>query len=353
MTAALPHPGAPAPLMTRTLRLLLPALLLAGALAPAAVAQDKVGTTAAQFLGLGLGARATAMGGASVASVEGPSALYWNPSAITGIQGNAAEFSQASWFVDTRLQHAGVVIHTRLFHLGIAVTNLDYGETEVTTIGQPDGTGELWGASDLAVGVTLARALTDRFSIGGTLKLVRQQVWNESAQGGAFDLGVTYDTGFQGIRLGMSMTNFGTNMRLAGPDLRRAISAAPNQPGSNDRIGASLEVDDWPMPLVFRVGISAVPFQAADQRVVVSAVGNAPSDQAQSASFGAEYAFRELVFLRAGWREAFAFNDDDGWTVGFGLRYAFDRRLAGSFDYSFQNYEPFGTPQMFTLGLSF
>jgi len=348
--------------MTRTLRLLLPALLVAGVLAPAALlplapaaqAQDKVGTTAAQFLGLGLGARATGMGGANVASVEGPSALYWNPSAITGIAGNAAEFSQAEWFVDTRLQHAGVVVTTRMFHLGIAVTNLDYGQTEVTTIAQPNGTGELWAANDLAVGVTLARALTDRFSVGGTVKIVRQQVWNEAAQGGALDLGVTYDTGFQGVRLGMSMLNFGTSMRLAGPDLRRAISASPTgQGGGNDRIGASLEVDDWPMPLVFRVGISAVPFQNADQRLVVTADGNAPSDQAQSASFGAEYGFRELVFVRAGWREAFGFGGDDGWTVGFGLRYAFDRRLAGSFDYSFQNYEPFGTPQMFTLGLRF
>src|SRR5690554_4885478 len=133
--------------MIRTFRLLLPALLLAGGLAPAALAQDKVGTTSAQFLGLGLGARATAMGGAMVATVEGPSALYWNPSAIAWMPGNGAEFSQAEWFVDTRLQHAGVVINTGIVHLGVSVTNMDYGETEVTTIAQPDGTGQLWSAS--------------------------------------------------------------------------------------------------------------------------------------------------------------------------------------------------------------
>lgn len=340
--------------MTRSLHFLLAALLMTGlAFAPAASAQDKAGTTAAQFLGLGLGARATAMGGAMVANAEGPNALYWNPSAIAWMPGNGAEFSQAEWFVDTRLQHAAVVFNAGFAHLGVSVTNMDYGQTEVTTIAQPDGTGELWSAADLAVGLSLARAMTDRFSVGGTVKFVRQTVWTESSQGAALDLGVTYDTGFQGIRLGMSMSNFGTDMRLGGPNLRRAISADPNQAGSNNRIGANLEVDDWPMPLIFRVGLSAVPYQSADMRLTVTASGNAPSDHSQSASFGAEYSFRDIAFARAGWREAFSFADDSGWAIGFGLRYRFSPTLAGAFDYSFQNYEPFGTPQMFTLGLQF
>lgn len=335
-------------------RTLLLALAVALALADPAVAQDKVATSSAQFLGLGLGARATAMGGAQVANVEGPSALYWNPSAIAWMAGNGASFSQSEWFVDTRLQHAAVVVSLgAVGHLGVSLTAMDYGETEVTTIESPDGTGELWAASDLALGVSYARQLTDRFSVGGTLKYVRNQIWNESASGGAIDLGVTYETGFRGVRIGMSMTNFGTDMRLAGPDLRRATSANPNQSGSNARLGASLEVDDWPMPLIFRVGVSAVPFETADHRLVVAVDGNAPSDQAQSASVGAEYGFRELVFVRGGWREAFGYAGDDGWTLGFGLRYRFEANLAGSFDYSFQQREPFGTPQMFTLGLTF
>jgi hypothetical protein len=335
-----------------TIRITLAALLALAALP--AHGQDKVGTTAAAFLGIGVGARATAMGGAQVAQVQGPSALYWNPSAITDMATNGAEFSNSQWFVDARLQHAALVINAGgLGHFGVGVTALDYGDELVTTIGNPDGTGELWDALDLAVGVTYAKALTDRFAVGGTVKLVRQQIWNESATGGAFDLGLTYDTRFQGIRIGMAMTNFGTDLRLAGPDLRRAIGADPNQAGSNPRLGAALEVDDWPMPLIFRVGVSAVPFQTADSRVTLAVDGTAPSDASQSANVGAEYAWRDVLFLRGGWRQAFGPADDGGWTAGFGLRYALNARLAGSFDYVFQHYEPFGTPQMFTLGVTF
>lgn len=340
--------------MKRTLIITLAILAFGATTATPAVAQTKVGTTAAQFLGLGIGARATAMGGAQVAGVEGPTALYWNPSAIAWMGSSGAEFSQSEWFVDTRFQFAGVVLDAGdIGFIGFSVISMDYGETEVTTIEQPEGTGELWAAQDLALAVSYARQLTDRFAFGGTVKYVRQQIWNESAAGGAIDLGVTYDTGFRGVRIGMSMANFGTDMRLAGPNLRRAISADPSVGGSNPRIGASLEVDDWPMPLVFRVGVSALPFETADQRLLVTFGGNAPSDQAQSASFGAEYAYRDLIFIRGGWREAFGYGGDDGWTLGFGLRYTFSPQLAGYFDYSFQNYEPFGTPQMFTLGLTF
>ncbi len=333
------------------------AILFSALLALAALpaqAQDKVGTTAAPFLGLGVGARATAMGGAQVAQAQGPSALYWNPSAVSDMTANGAEFSSSQWFVDSRLQHAAVVFNAGgLGHFGVTVTALDYGDELVTTIENPEGTGERWDALDLAVGLSYARALTDRFAVGGTAKFVRQQIWNESAGGVALDLGVTYDTRFQGIRLGMAMTNFGTDMRLAGPDLRQAIDVAPGEQGNNPRNAANLEVDAWAMPLIFRVGVSAVPFRAADQRVTLSADGSAPSDAAQSASFGAEYAWRETLFVRGGWRQAFGPAEDGGWTAGFGLRYGLDRRLSGYFDYVFQSYEPFGTPQMFTLGVTF
>lgn len=333
----------------------LPAILvLMATLVEPVSAQSKVGSTAAQFLSLGIGARATAMGGANVAGVEGPNALYWNPSAIAWMDGSGAEFASSDWFVHSKLHYANVVFKAGDFgHIGITLTALDYGETEVTTIEQPNGTGEFWRAQDLAIGVSYARALTNRFSVGGTLKYVRQQIWTESSQGGALDLGLTYDTGFKGIKIGMSMANFGTDMRFSGPNLRRAISSNPNQSGSNNTIGASLEVDEWPMPLIFRVGVSGIPYEDDDHRVLLAVSGNAPSDAAQNVSFGTEYAFRDMLFVRGGWREAFGFEGDNGWTLGFGLKYSFTPTLTGYFDYSFQNYEPFGTPQMFTLGLSF
>ena len=50
--------------------------------------QSKVGTTAAQFLGIGVGSRAMSMGGAFTAMYDDPSCLYWNPGAIAHFKKN-------------------------------------------------------------------------------------------------------------------------------------------------------------------------------------------------------------------------------------------------------------------------
>ncbi len=317
-------------------------------------AQDKVGTTAAPFLGIAQGARAAAMGSAQVASAQGPSALYWNPAGITSMSTHGVEFSHADWLVDSRLQYLGFVLTTNGGHLGLSVTALDYGDNEVTTIDLPEGTGELWSALDLAVGVSYARALTDRFSVGGTLKLIRQKIWNESGTGAAMDLGVTYLTSYRNLRIGASMSNFGSSISLNGQDLRQAIDIDPNREGNNPRNAGALETDEWSLPLIFRVGISIDAFSTADQRLSVSVDGLAPADNAQNANFGAEYSFREIFFVRGGFRQAFAAeSDDSGWSLGAGLAYRFNNRLGGSFDFVLQEYEPFGNQQMFTLGVTF
>ena len=138
--------------------------------------QDKAGTTAATFLGIGADARGVAMGNAQVALSDGPSALYWNPSGIA--EGRTAlAFSTTSWLVDSRLGYVGAVIEAgAMGRFGLSVLAMDYGQMEVTNEDNPDGTGEVFTPLSFAVGATYAKALTDRFAIGGTLKLVQERI---------------------------------------------------------------------------------------------------------------------------------------------------------------------------------
>ena len=346
--------------MTRSLRLL---TVLAGlatlASSPAARAQDKSGTTAAPFLLLGTDARGAALGGAQVASAQGAAALHWNPAGAASATARpgtgAAVFSSSEWLVESRHNYVGATFNTgALGTFGLSVTQLSYGDEPVTTIDRPEGTGELFSASDLAVGVTYARPLTEQFTFGGTVKLVRQQIWNEASSGAALDLGVRYRTDFRGLTIGMAMTNFGTDMRLAGRDLRRRIDIDPGQSGNNDDLPAALEVNAWAMPLSFNVGVSAEAYRNDQVALTVSAEGQAPSDNSQSASLGGEFAFRDLFYVRGGYRNAFSsVAEDGGWAAGFGLQYGLSDRLGLSVDYVFQEVEPFGTPQMFTVGVTF
>src|SRR5690606_36855346 len=133
---------------------------------------------------------------------------------------------------------------------------LDYGEEDITTPEQPNGTGERWGAQDLAVAVSYARNLTDRFSIGGSVKYISQQIWNESASAFALDVGLLFHTQLEGLRIGMSISNFGTELKLDGKDLLLAADIDPNSSGNNGNISSQLETDSWPLPLIFSVGVS-------------------------------------------------------------------------------------------------
>ena len=141
--------------MTTKIRVLPLCLLipLCGGLFPAgAAAQSKVGTTAAQFLGIPVGARAIAMGGAYVAANQDVSSIYWNPGAV--VQAGASEFAfvNTDWLVGTKFRWFGLVLNLDGDNaIGASVTDMDYGQGDVTTVASPEGTGETWSAADLAV----------------------------------------------------------------------------------------------------------------------------------------------------------------------------------------------------------
>jgi hypothetical protein len=319
-----------------------------------AQAQNKVATTAAAFLTIATDARAAAMGGAQVALEGGPNSAHWNPASLSRFGGSGVDFASADWFVDSQYHYVATGIETPMAHIGISVMVLDYGEMEVTTISNPEGTGELFNPKDISVGLTVAKNITNRFSAGATFKYVQQKIWSEKSTGMGMDLGVFYDTGFHNLRIGMSMSNFGADMSLSGKDLRRAIDIDPNIEGNNPRLGASLEVSEWPMPLLFRVGISVDPWSTETQRLTLTMDAMHPNDNSESASFGIEYGFRNFFFLRGGYRQAFSdIIDDGGLTGGFGLAYRVSLDVTAHFDYVFQDYGDLGTPQMWTLGVTF
>lgn len=115
----------------------------------------------------------------------------------------------ADWFVGTKLSHSAVVIASGKSSFALSMKQLDYGSEIVTTIADPEGTGESWNAVDQVLGISYATKLTDRFSLGGTFKYISQDIYHESAQTIALDLGILFMSGFQNLQIGISINNFG------------------------------------------------------------------------------------------------------------------------------------------------
>jgi len=336
--------------MQKLQKILLIALL---GLPMSGMSQSMVGTTAAYFLGIEVGGRSVGMGGAHVAGVNDATALFWNPGAITVVAGNEALFVHSAWLADTRFDYLGSVFHmANGATLGISATVLDYGNLIHTTIEEPDGTGLSFGARDLAVGFTMARAMTDRFSIGGTAKFISQQIWHEQAVSVALDIGTLYRTDFHGLVLGMSISNFGLPMRMQGSDLEHVYDIAPELYGNNGKIVSTLETGYYNLPLLFRAGVVLDIFRNETMRLVMAADALHPNNNYESVNLGLEYTLLNRFHLRAGQKALFLEDTEEGLTLGFGLRIPM-RGLAVRMDYGYEYFGRLKDIQNFSLALDF
>jgi len=317
-------------------------------------AQNKVGTTAAPFLGIGAGPRAISMGGAFVAIAGDPTALYWNPAGIARNGLTECFMEHTNYLLGTSYNFfAAVVALDEDNAIGLSVTNLAYGSSDVTTVAQPDGTGETWDANDWSIGLSYARNLTDRFSIAGTAKMIIQQIWRESATGFALDAGLLYITPINNLKIGMEMANFGTDMQMTGEDLLITVSPDQSVVGANSKIPAQYTTASYPLPLIFRVGLAMDVVNSSENRVTLAADAIHPSDNLQSMNVGAEYCWNNLVSARVGYKSLFTPNSEEGLTLGVGLNYEITSHFSVKFDYGYESYGLLQNIQKFALAVAF
>lgn len=318
-------------------------------------ASAQSGTSAAEFLNVPVGARAIAMGGAFGATASDGSAAFWNAAGIAGQTSPSATFEYAQWYVGADFNYAAVTTPTPFGNVGIGVTALTFPRMDVIEEdrGDQSPTGETFSAGSYAVALTYARQLTDRFALGGSVKMVREQVANSSANGLAFDIGTLFQTPFQGVRLGASISNFGSKMSITGSDLNIGFDPVPGQNGNNGNVPARLTTDAFDLPLTMRVGLATEVYQNAGTRVTVAMDALSPSTAGQHVNVGAEVGFLgDLVQLRGGYQELFMDESSRSFTLGAGLRYGFGS-LNLSADYAYEASDYFNGVNRLSVGLRF
>ncbi|RJP76701.1 MAG: hypothetical protein C4524_09530 [Candidatus Zixiibacteriota bacterium] len=332
-------------MMTRILKPALVAVLLLTA--ARTFAFDKVGTTAAQFLQIGVGGRLPALGGAGVAAVEGAEALYWNPARLTARPAWSLSAYYADWIADLRHQFVGLGVPLGPSTvLGVSAVGLSAGEFEQTTVSFQEGNGVMVEYFDLALGVSLAQRLTDRFSAGGTVKYIHQKLFAETASALAVDLGTSLATDLPGFTIGMAMTNLGGEMTLDGPDLLAQGSGGAQ---------TEYQVSSWPLPLNFQVGLAwrllgrdeALWHNATHQALLV-ADGQHLNEGMTRGRIGVEYGLARILYLRGG-RVIGA--DVEDWTVGAGLNLEL-RSFRVSADFAWADFGDLQSVQRISLTLA-
>jgi hypothetical protein len=276
-----------------------------------------VGYAGANFLKIPVEPAGAALANSSVASVQGVAGLYWNPAAIAFTEGTEILLSRVSWLADTRVSFVGIAQNLGPGTIGVSLTALSMDDMEITTETEPDGTGSNFGAGSYAIGVSYGMKIIDRFSFGGTIKYIYEYIWETNGSTYAFDFGSVYSTDFHNLRIGMRLANFGANTTFAGTPI-------DEKPGTIAQSGISYSYDPrlervsnkYPLPQLFNVGIAIDPLRTEDHRITLTAGANDPNDNSTQLVFGGEYAWQELLILRAGYKSGY---DEQDISLGLGL----------------------------------
>ena len=313
---------------------------------------NKTGTTSAQFLKIGVGPRAIGMGGAFTASANDISSIYWNPAGLARIHGSEAYFNHVDWILDVKMQHAGYAMDAGdLGTIGAFISVLSMDEMPVRTLQRPEGTGELFSAGAMTIGVSYARNLTEEFSIGFNAKYIREHIWNESANTFAIDVGTQYVIPFLNeFRLGASISNFGPKMRMDGRDIIQTTTVGS---GEGNLINTTIQLDEFDLPLLFRIGVAVDAIKTAESRLTIAADAIHPNDNSEYVNTGIEYTWNETFFLRGGFKSLFEAEGEQGFTIGAGINYRLLDAIKVKIDYAYQDFGRLKNVQYISLGLKF
>lgn len=323
-------------------------MLLLG-MATSSLPQSKVGTVAAPFLQIGVGGRGASMGETAVAHGSDVSAIYWNPALAAGLEKGQAYFNHTTWFADIDVNYGAVMLSfDEIGNFALSFYSLNSGQLEITTEERPEGTGELFTVQDLMLGLTYGRALTDRFNLGGTVKLIRSALWDMSASTFALDVGLTYRTPLERVTLGMAISNFGGEMQLAGTNTAVRYDPDPRVRGNNDGVVADLRTRSWDLPVMFRFGLAYRLWNSRLNQILLSGDVLYPNNNDNYVNAGLEYGVNNMVFLRAGYRQLFLDDAEGGLALGIGVHYR-----DFHFDYAYTDRGRLSSPQYFSVGVSF
>lgn len=305
---------------------------------------NKAGRTALQFLKIGIGARPASLSEAVIANSNDITSVFWNPSAITNIEGGQVSFNYTQWIGDLNVFAGAAGINlSNIGVLGISYISLNYGDLQEALVTSSSGsvetrTGNTFTGSDLAVGITLARKFTDKLSIGVTAKYLRENLYTFSSSLWGFDVGTYYETGWKGIRLAMSAQNFS-------PQARWMFNQSEAQ-------------QSYELPLVFRIGWSIdllggenlfLGGNPMKNRFSLNMDAVHTNDYSERLNIGGEYWFMNLIAFRGGYR----FNYDEGnLSFGVGINYE-TGSLKLQFDYAYVAYDFLKSPNRFSLMLAF
>lgn len=282
-----------------------------------------VGTSVGQFLTIGVGGREVAMGEAVTANTKGSGSVFWNPAGVVDGGANDIYAAYNQWPAGI---HVGALSYAysnkSIGTFAVNAKYLNFGKMEITTVENPNGTGEMLSMSNYAIGLSYGRYLTDRVSIGLTAKLVNEKYGSNGYTTVAWDVGLIYRADVRNLKIGMSIQNFSNSVQFSGTYIDYSNS-------DSYLTGTELEFEKWSLPMTFRFGAVIDVYNEGANKVIAALDMVHPNDNVEQYNIGVEYAYDNMIYVRTGYKLS-AY--EGGFSAGFGILWnniMFDYALTG------------------------
>jgi hypothetical protein len=302
-----------------------------------------VGTAVAQFLEIGIGARAVSLGEAYTAVTNDAGSVFWNPAGLVDAGKIDLYTSYNTWPADLALGGLSLALNLgRMGTFAFSSVFLMSEDMEITTMLEPGGTGNTFNLTNTTYGLSYARYLTDRVSVGATAKLVQEKYGEYGYSTWALNIGTLYRTSFRGLTLGMSILHFGPEVRFSGEfiDYSDPLSVDVDEPRS---------FETYSLPINFRLGASIHAWETGPHLLVLAGDMVHPNNNLEEYNFGFEYSLNRSYFLRGGYQLV---TDEGGLSLGAGARLNIGNMGGVAIHYAFSNLGILTSSHQFTLILS-
>ena len=260
------------------------------------------------------------MGEAYTPYVKGASASYWNPAGLAYTKGSELFLNHLRYVADINFEYATYAFNTPAgtFALTGSVLYMDW--MKVYDDNSYKWTGEYFTCSSMMAGLSYAASLTDKFAIGLTGKYLRQNLDEFDVNGWSIDLGTLYNTGWRDLTIGMSLRNFGPDLKYKlDNDKDGLYDEDPFDLLDNDGDGIIDEDREelaFPIPMNYSLGISVNLLESNMQSLNAVIQLDNCVDRLETWNVGAEFRVGTF-FLRSGYQ----FNlDCQSLSFGIGLK---------------------------------
>ncbi|MBL8000610.1 MAG: PorV/PorQ family protein [Flavobacteriales bacterium] len=330
----------------------IPALALAAVVSGSVLAgnPDRAGSAGATQLLINPWARSSGWALANTSSLRGVESMFGNVAGLAHTRKTELVFSTTRWLEgsDTKINALG--FGQKLGEssvIGISVMTMSYGDLPVTTVNQPEGGLGTFSPRSSNIGLSYAKEFSNSIYGGIQLKMVSESIANVRSQGMCFDAGIHYVTGpTDNVHFGINLRNVGPPMRFTGDGL--AVQGLLTS--GSDQLTLEQRSERFELPSQLNIG-AAYDFHFTElSRLTVA--GNFTSNAFTRDQFtlGAEFAFKKMFHLRAGYMyEDGITNDEERVTVFTGpaaglsvdLPFGSEKASAIAFDYGYRATNPF------------